>query len=97
MTPTSQHKAKEKINSAPVNGNKSKKVTEIHPENHLSKTINGAIKLENDLIDIKQESTEQKISNCNEMRNLYSRSPLHVGHVSSQEDMMDHKNLSSSA
>ena len=60
----------------------------------MSKTINGAIKLKNNLIDIKQESTELKTSNCNEISKLHSRSPLHVR---SHEDMMDHKNLSSSA
>jgi hypothetical protein len=66
----------------------------MHPENHLTKTVNGAIKLENDLIDIKQESIEQKMTNGNQVPNLYSRSPVHV---SSQEGMMNHKNLSSSA
>jgi hypothetical protein len=94
LTPTSQQQAKEIINSAPVNENKSNKVTEMHPENDINKTINGSLKLQPDL---KKESTELKMSNPNEMSNLYSRSPLHVGHVSSQEDMMDHKNLSSSA
>ena len=87
MTPTTQQQSEEIIISAPVNENKSNKVTEMHPEKDINKTINGSLKLEHAFIDLKKETTELKMSNRNEM-------PLHV---SSQEDMMNHKNLSSSA
>ena len=87
LTPTSQHQSKEIINSDQVNETKSNKVTEMHPEKDINKTINGSLKLEHAFIDLKKETTELKMSNRNEM-------PLHV---SSLEDMMNHKNLSSSA